>query len=341
MIEETKFAELYGVDIIKYTLENQNGFSVTVMNYGATITNIMFEGRDLVLGYDDLEGYLKSDGYLGATIGRYGNRIANGRFTLGGKEYDVGRNENGVTHLHGGYVGFDKQLWNVVGYNEGDEPSISFNHVFDDMEEGYPGELDVHVIFTVTAENSLKIEYKAISSKDTVCNLTNHTYFNLAGYDGGDVLSTVLFIDADRFTPIDSLSIPTGELRDVEGTPFDFRDRKPIGRDIAADCEQIKMGNGYDHNFCLNGSDIQAIAYCPESGIEMKMKTSEPSVQLYTGNFLNNILGKGGKGLHKHQGFCLETQHYPDSPNHDNFPSTLLPAETDYRSVTEFIFSKR
>lgn len=339
MITENKFGELYGVDVIKYTLENLNGFSVSLINYGATVTNLMFDGRDLVLGYDDLKGYMESDGYLGATIGRYGNRIASGRFTLGGTEYDVGRNENNVSHLHGGFVGFDKQLWTVASAFDGPAPSLSFNHVFDDMEEGYPGELDVTVTFTVTAENSLRIEYKAISSKDTVCNLTNHSYFNLAGFDGGNVLDTQLCINADRYTPVDDKLIPTGELAAVEGTPFDFRQPKAIGRDINAEHKQLKMGGGYDHNFCLNDGEIKVTAYCPSSKIKMSVKTSEPGVQLYTANFLENAVGKGGP-LYKHQAFCLETQHYPDSPNHSNFPSTALPAESDYYSVTEYIFEK-
>lgn len=342
MITENKFGELYGVDITKYTLGNKNGLSVSIINYGATITNVIFDGKDVVLGYDTLEGYLNSDGYLGATIGRYGNRIGFGRFTLDGVEYDVGRNENEFSHLHGGYVGFDKQLWNVVATNDGDEPSISFNHVFDDMEEGYPGELDVTVIFTVTSENSLKIEYKAIASKNTVINLTNHSYFNLNGYDGGNILDNELYINADAFTPYDEHLIPAGEIADVTGTPFDFRVAKKIGRDIGADNIQLKYGQGYDHNFVLNGNDddIKVTAYSEKTGIEMSVKTTEPAVQLYTSNCLANIVGKGG-GLYKHQAFCLETQHYPDSPNHDNFPSTYLPAETDFYSVTEYIFNKR
>lgn len=342
MINETNFGELYGVDVTKYTLENQNGFSVSVINYGATITNVCFDGRDVVLGYDTLEGYLKSDSYQGATIGRYGNRIGGGKFTLDGVEYDVGCNENEYSHLHGGYVGFDKQLWNVVNVCDGDEPSISFNHVFDDMEEGYPGEMDVTVIFTVTENDSLKIEYKAIASCDTVCNLTNHSYFNLAGFSGGKILSTELYIDADYYTPYDEHLIPTGEIRSVTDTPFDFRTAKEIGRDIDAGDEQLKIGGGYDHNFCLNSGDgIKITAFSKESGIEMSVKTTEPGVQLYTSNFLAGIYGKGGVPLYKHQGFCLETQHYPDSPNHDNFPSTLLPAETDFYSKTEYIFKKR
>ena len=342
MITETHFGELYGVDIIKYTLENANGMQVSVINYGATITNIIFEGKDVVLGYDDLEGYLKSDGYLGATIGRYGNRIANGKITLGKKEYELGCNENGITHLHGGFVGFDKQLWDVVGGDDGDEPWLALNHVFDDMEEGYPGELDVTVRFSVTAQNSLKIEYNAISSKETIINPTNHTYFNLNGFNGGDILGHELYMNADTFTPVDENLIPTGEIKDVTDTPFDFRTAKPIGKDINADCPQIKFGQGYDHNFCLcgNSDTVKIIVSGDKSGIQMSVKTSEPGVQLYTANVLKNMLGKGG-GLYKNQGFCLETQHYPDSPNHSNFPTTVLPAETKFYSVTEYIFSKK
>ncbi len=342
MIKESNFGELYGVDIIKYTLENENGFSVSVINYGATITNIVFDGKDVIVGHDELQGYLKFDGHLGGTIGRYGNRIGGGKFTLGGTEYELACNENEFSHLHGGYVGFDQQLWNVVALNDGESPSISLNHVFDDMEEGYPGELDVTVTFIATAENSLKIEYKAISSKDTVINLTNHAYFNLNGFDGGNILDTELWIDADAYTPYDEHQIPTGEIVTVTDTPFDFRTKKEIGEDISADHEQLRIGCGYDNNFVLNGGvdDIKVIAYCKHSGIEMSVKTSEPAVQLYTANHLTTPIGKGG-ALYKHQGFCLETQHYPDSPNHDNFPSTVLPAETDFYSVTEYIFNKR
>ncbi len=340
MIKETDFGELYGVDIVKYTLCGKGGLEVSIINYGATITNIVFDGHDVALGYDSLEGYLKSDGYLGATIGRYGNRLGNGIFHLGGKEYEVACNEKGITHLHGGFVGFDKQLWDVVGGSEEGAPSLSFNHIFDDMEEGYPGELDVTVTFTVTDENALKIEYRAISSKDTIINLTNHTYFNLNGYDGGNILDNELYIDADSFTPYNDKLIPTGEIRDVTGTPLDFRVQKPIGRDIESDDEQMRFGGGFDHNFCLNaGEGEKIVAFSPKTGIKMAVKTTEPGLQLYTANFLSNIVGKGG-GLYKHQGFCLETQHYPDSPNHDNFPSTVLPAETDFYSVTEYIFSK-
>ncbi len=341
MITETPFGELYGVDITKYTLESIGGLKVSLINYGATITNIIFDGKDVALGYDNLEDYLKSDGYLGATIGRFGNRIAGGKFTIGGKNYELGCNENGVNHLHGGFVGFDKQLWDVVAGEDCDEPWLAFNHVFDDMEEGYPGELDVTVRFTVTAHNSLKIEYKAISSKDTIVNFTNHTYFNLNGFDGGNILGHELYINADTFTPVDENLIPTGEIKDVADTPFDFRTAKTIGRDIAADCPQIALGHGYDHNFCLSGDNdtVKALVIGDKSKNKMSVKTSEPGVQLYTSNMLSNILGKGG-GLYKNQGFCLETQHFPDSPNHANFPSTLLPAETDFYSFTEYIFSK-
>lgn len=342
MIREENFGELYGVDVIKYTLVGINGLEASIINYGATITNIIFGGKDLVLGFNDLEGYKFSGDYIGATIGRYGNRIADGKFMLNGTEYILGPNENEITHLHGGYVGFDKQLWDVVAGEDCDEPWLAFNHVFDDMEEGYPGELDVTLRFIVTKENSLKIEYSATASEDTIINLTNHTYFNLNGFDGGDILDTTLKINADYFTPVDERLIPTGEIKSVDNTPFDFRTPKKIGKDINADCEQIKNGSGYDHNFCLSGDEdsIKISAYCEKSGIEMLVKTTEPGVQFYTSNILKSIIGKGG-GLYKHQGFCLETQHYPDSPNHSNFPSTVLPAETTFKSTTEYIFCKR
>jgi len=325
MIKETPFGEHFGAEITKYTLENNNGFSVSVINYGATVTNIIFGGKDFVLGYDDLSGYTRNRGFIGATVGRYANRIKGGRARLGEREIELSQN-NGENHIHGGFVGFDKQNWTLVADSDGDEPSISLNHIFEDMEEGYPGELDVTVTFTVTARNSLKIEYKALSSEDTIINLTNHSYFAL----GGSVLDTELCIKAPCYTPVDSALIPTGEIASVKGTEFDFLAPRRIERD-------------YDNNFCLEGGDdeVKITALDKTSGVELKVKTSEPAVQLYTASALNIPEGKGGVPNGKNTGFCLETQHYPDSPNHPNFPSTLLKKGENFYSFTEYIFDKK
>lgn len=326
MIKETPFGEHFGAEITKYTLENKNGFSVSVINYGATVTNIIFDGRDVVLGYDDLNGYTKNRGFIGATVGRYANRIKGGRACFGESELVLSQN-NGENHIHGGFVGFDKQNWTLTAYNDGDEPSISLNHIFEDMEEGYPGELDVTVTFTVTLENSLKIEYKAASSEDTIINLTNHSYFNLSG---GNILDTELCIKAPSYTPVDDTLIPTGEIASVKGTEFDFLAPRKIERD-------------YDNNFCLEGEDneVKIWAFDSASNIELLVKTSEPAVQLYTASALNIPEGKGGVPNGKNRGFCLETQHYPDSPNHPNFPSTLLKKGESFYSFTEYIFRKK
>lgn len=326
MIIESPFGEHFGAEITKYTLENKNGFSVSVIDYGATVTNIIFDGKDMVLGYDDLKGYTKNRGFIGATVGRYANRICGGRVRIGENKFFLAQN-NGENHIHGGYVGFDKQNWTLVAAIETDEPSISLNHIFEDMEEGYPGELDVTVTFTVTKDNSLKIEYKAISTEDTIINLTNHSYFNLSG---GNILNTELCISAPFYTPVDENLIPTGEIASVKGTQFDFLNARKIERD-------------YDNNFCLEGNDgeVKITAYSRESGIEMLVRTSEPAVQLYTASALNNPDGKGGVPNGKNRGFCLETQHYPDSPNHENFPSTLLKKGERFYSFTEYIFGKR
>ncbi len=325
MIKEIPFGEHLGAEITKYTLENKNGFSVSVINYGATVTNIIFDGRDVVLGYDDLGGYTRNRGFIGATVGRYANRIKGGRVKIGETEFLLAQN-NGENHIHGGFVGFDKQNFTVTALSDGDEPSVSLNHIFEDMEEGYPGELDLTVTFTVTSCNSLKIEYKALSTEDTLVNLTNHSYFNL----GGSVLDTELCLKAPFYTPVDDKLIPTGALASVKGTEFDFLAPRKIERD-------------YDNNFCLEGEDgeVKISAYSQESGIELKVKTSEPAVQLYTASALNIPEGKGGVPNGKNAGFCLETQHYPDSPNHENFPSTLLKKGESFYSFTEYIFNRK
>lgn len=341
-IQTTDFGVLPdGRPVTRYTLTGAGGLAASLLTYGATLQSLCFRGRDMVLGFDDLDGYLHIRGsYQGATIGRYGNRIADGRFSLNGRDYDVGCNENGTGHLHGGERGFDKQLWTATVLADGAEPAVAFSRRSPDGEEGYPGNLDVTVTFTVTADNVLRIAYEARTDADTVVNLTNHAYFNLNGFDGGDILDTELTIAADAITPVNDRLIPTGALRPVEDTPFDFRKPKPIGRDIDADDPQLAIGGGYDHNYVLNGTGLRPVATArsPRSGIAMTCVTDQPGVQFYAGNAIAEDAGKGGTPLFRRQGFCLETQHYPDSPNQPAFPSTLLRAGEVYQTVTEYRF---
>lgn len=332
-----------GQEIERYILQGAGGLRVSVLTYGATLQAVEFRGKDLLLGYDTLEEYMTAAGsYQGATVGRYANRIAQGRFTLGGRVYDVGCNEKGRGHLHGGVHGFDKKIWTAQVLSEGDAPCVKLSTVSEDGEEGYPGRLGVSVTVTVSADNVLRLAYEAASDADTVLNLTNHAYFNLNGWDGGDVLDTVLTVAADAITPVDSLLIPTGELLPVEGTPFDFRQGQSIGQALAGEHPQLTIGGGLDHNFVL-GMDRrmrQAIhAVSPRSGIAVDCRTDMPGVQIYTANFLNEKAGKGGVKLYRHQGFCMETQFFPDSPNRPEFPSTVLKAGETFRSVTEYAFS--
>ncbi len=320
----------------KYTITD-NDFSVSVITYGATITNIIFKGADVVLGYDTLEDYICQEGYLGSTVGRYANRIAKGLFTLNGKEYNVGCNEKGRGHLHGGVKGFKDCFYTaeIAGEN-----SVKMTYTAKDGEEGYPGNYTVAVTFTAE-DNALRIDYSATCDKDTVHNITNHSYFNLNGYNGENVLSTTLKINAEYITPVDELLIPTGELMPVKDTEFDFLSPKAIGRDIKGKHPQLIIGGGYDHNFVLGKTNEmrRAVeAYSPVSKITMYCDTTEPGVQLYTGNGLNSTAGKNGCTYGNHQGFCLETQHFPDSPNKQSFPSCVLKAGETYQSTTIYSF---
>ena len=325
------------------TLDNGQ-LSCTFLTYGATLQAVKFAGKDVILGYDRLEDYINAKGsYQGATVGRYANRIAGGTFALDGRTYDVGCNETGRGHLHGGVHGFDKKVWEAAVLDEGDEPRLRLSAVSEDGEEGYPGRLTVSVTLTVTADNTLRLSYEAASDKDTVLNLTNHAYFNLNGYDGGDVLDTVLTIHADAITPVDDRLIPTGELLPVKGTPFDFRKGQTIGAALAASHPQLKIGGGVDHNFVLGDNRrlrhaVHAVS--PRSGLAVDCWTDLPGVQVYTANFLGEDAGKGGINLYRHQGFCMETQFFPDSPNHPEFPSTRLKAREAFHSVTEYRFTK-
>ncbi|HEX8335324.1 MAG TPA: aldose epimerase family protein [Pyrinomonadaceae bacterium] len=335
-----------------YTLRNGRGAEARVMTYGATLVSLKVPDRagrfeDVTLGFDSLAAYEQDTHYMGQVIGRYANRIARGRFTLNGVEYKLAVN-NGENHLHGGLRGFDKVVWKARPFAARSGDAVEMTYVSRDGEEGYPGTMTVRVVYTLTASNALRIEYSATTDKDTVVNLTNHAYFNLAGHGAGDILGHLLTLNADRFTPTDAGSIPTGELRSVAGTPFDFRRATAIGARIDQGEEQLKFGNGYDHNFVVNGRPgtlrLAARASEPKSGRVMEVWTTEPGVQLYTGNFLfpdGEGAGKGGAAYRRRHGFCLETQHYPDSPNRPAFPSTVLRKGGRFRSTTVYKFSAR
>jgi aldose 1-epimerase len=333
-----------GETVQLYTLKNANGIETTITNYGGIVVSLTCPDKagkfaDVVLGFDTLEGYLGEHPYFGALIGRYGNRIAKGRFTLGGKEYKLAVN-NGENHLHGGLKGFDKVMWRAKEVG----PALELTYVSKDGEEGYPGNLTAVVRYTLTPANELRIDYTATTDKETVVNLTNHSYFNLAGEGSGDILSHQVTIHADRFTPVDSGLIPTGELRSVAGTSFDFRRAHAIGERINADNEQIRLGKGYDHNFVVNGAagTLRPAAKVTEakSGRILEVSTTEPGLQFYTGNFLDgSVKGKGGKPYKHRFGFCMETQHFPDSPNKPTFPATVLKPGQTYKSTTVYKLS--
>jgi len=334
-----------------YTLKNKNGMQVSITNFGATVVSIMVPDKsgkvaDVALGYDDLAGYELNKNYLGVLVGRYGNRIAHGKFSIDGTEYTLAKN-NGDNSLHGGIKGFNKAMWEAKDVSKGGEAAVEMKYVSKDGEEGYPGNLSVTVVYTLTNKNELKIDYSATTDKKTVVNLTNHTYFNLAGQGNGDILKEELTINADTFTPVDSGLIPTGELKKVEGTPFDFRKPTAIGARIDATDEQIKLGGGYDHNFVLNrkaatGLSLAARVSDPASGRTVEVWTTEPGVQFYTGNFLDgSFKGKGGVAYQKRTAFCLETQHFPDSPNHPSFPTTLLKPGEKYHTTTVYKFEAK
>lgn len=336
-----------GIPVDIFTLKNSKGTTVEITNFGGIIVSLMVpdkEGKldDVVLGYDKLAGYEKKGPYFGAIIGRYANRIGNSRFELNGVEYKLAKNE-GDNHLHGGIVGFDKVVWNAEVVTKNGTEALELTYRSKDGEEGYPGNLDVKVTYILTEDNALVIDYFAVSDKDTVVNLTNHSYFNLSGHASGDILHEKLMINADKFTPTDRYSIPTGELADVKGTPMDFTVLKPIGQDIGAQYEQILLTKGYDHNWVLNTngniSKKAAEVIDEKSGRAMEVYTTKPGVQLYTANFLDGSeIGKGGVAYNKNAALCLETQYFPDSVNKKNFPSPVLRAGEEYKHTTIYKF---
>ena len=337
----------HGEAVTLYTLTNKSGMSVSLMDYGATLVKLVVPDRhgkldDVALGFDHFAPYLTQTAYFGATAGRYANRIAKGQFKIGHATYQLPVN-NGPNSLHGGLRGFDKHVWKVQEVTS-DTPAIRFSRLSRDGEEGYPGNLFVSVTYTLTDDNRLRISYQATTDKPTILNLTNHTYFNLAGAGNGTILNHIVTLHAKAFTPVDDTLIPTGEIKKVEDTPWDFLNPTPIGLHLK---EVGGKPVGYDHNFVLEKGFLSNLSEAadvedPKSGRTMKVFTDQPGVQFYTGNFLDGtLIGKGGKAYPQYAGFCLETQHFPDSPNHDNFPSTVLAPGQIFKSTTVYAFGTK
>ena len=351
IVKQENFQTTYkGLKTDLFTIKNDNGAVMQVTNYGAKIVTLFVpdkEGNfdDIVFGYEKIQEYLDGDKYFGAIVGRYANRIAAGKFTLDGVEYQLPKNEGGKNLLHGGDSGFDDAVWagEITETPEGEAVRLTLHSP--DGDQGFPGNLHVVILYTLTNENKLIVDYSAVTDKPTVINLSQHSYFNLSGHASGPILNHELVINADNFTPVDQNLIPTGEIRPVEGTAFDFRTPHLIGERIANAEEQLILGMGYDHNFILNKEragelTFAASAYDILSGRFMQVYTTHPAIQFYTGNFLDgSAIGKGGSAYIYRSGFCLETQYYPDSPNHPNFPSTVLRPGDEYKHRTEFRFS--
>jgi len=330
-----------GQTIDQYTLTNSNGLKTKIITYGGYITSLQVPDRngkftDIVLGYDTLEQYVNDNAYIGALVGRYANRIAKGKFALNGVEYTLATN-NGPNHLHGGIKGFNKAVWNAQPIDDANGPGLNLTYISKDGEEGFPGNLSCTVIYTLTNNNELKISYEATTDKATIVNLTSHSYFNLAGHNSGDILGHELMINADNYTPADETLIPTGQIAPVKGMNVDFAKSTVIGSRIA------KVTGGYDHNFVLNNKKsklgLAARVYEPKAGRVMEIHTTEPGIQFYSGNFLDGSAKGKGTVYNKHCGFCLETQHFPDSPNKPNFPSVVLKPGEKYTHLTVHKFS--
>ncbi len=341
-----------GQSVALYTLTNTRGMQATITTYGGTLVSLLAPDRkgrlaDVTLGYDHLGGYVKDVGntYFGALIGRYANRIALGKYSVGGTPHTAFVN-NPPNSLHGGKAGFNKKVWTAVSSRAGHGAALTLRYVSPDGEEGYPGTLTTQVVYTLRDDNALQIDYKATTDKDTIVNLTNHAYWNLNGAGSGTILNHVMQLDADKFTPIDKTSIPLGPLEPVAGTPFDFRRPTPIGARISHKDTQLANGAGYDHNFVVNGPmgtlRPAARVYSPQSGRVLTVLTTEPGIQFYSGNFLNGTqIGKGNRPYTKRTGFALEAQHFPDSPNEPRFPTTLLKPGQTYHQTTVYAFSTR
>jgi len=335
-----------GETISLYTLRNEKGIEATISNFGGRLVTLKVPDRngnfaDIVLGYDSLEPYTKPNPFFGTLVGRYANRIANGEFTLNGKKYTLLKN-NGPNSLHGGGQGFDKKAWQAEISQDGQ--SLKLTYFSKDGEEGYPGNLTSVVTYSLGNDNTLSIDYAATTDADTVLNLTNHSYFNLAGHGNGKILDHQLMINADKFTPVNQNLIPTGELKSVEGTPFDFRQATAIGARIDSPDQQMQYGKGYDHNFVVNrSSDSPSLAARitePQSGRVMEVLTTQPGMQLYTANHIEGeIKGKGGAIYHFRSAYCFETQHFPDTPNQPSFPTATLKPGEKYHQITQFRFS--
>lgn len=336
-----------GSEVVQYTVTNKNGIEMNVINYGAIITTLKTPDKngvmeDIVLGFDSLKGYLHGSPFIGAVVGRYGNRIAKGKFKLDGKEYTLAIN-NAPNSLHGGVKGFDKVIWNVEEINVPEGPALKLTYLSKDMEEGFPGNLHAEVIYILGDNNELKLIYRATTDKATVINLTQHSYFNLTGNTKRDILDHELTIYSDEIVPVDKTLIPTGKFRKVAGTPFDFTTPHVIGSRINDKDEQLELGGGYDHCFVLRDSKDSlkhaATVTEPVSGRTMDVYTTEPGVQFYSGNFLTgNLTGKGNVTYQKRFGLCLETEHYPDSPNQPQFPSVVLKPGEVYKTSTVYKF---
>jgi aldose 1-epimerase len=337
-----------GVEVFLFKLTNSKGMEVEIINYGATIVSIKVPDRngnieDVVLGFDNIDSYIKPHPFFGAIVGRHANRIENAEFTLNGKTYYLAKND-GENHLHGGNEGFDKKLWESQIININMQESLQLSYFSKDGEENYPGNLEVKVTYTLTEENELIIDYYAISDKDTVVNLTNHAYFNLKGHNKGDIFDHQLMINADKFTVTDDKGIPTGEIRDVKGTAMDFTSLRSIREGFFSDYEQIKFRSGYDHNWVLTVSGKVAEKagelYEPDSGRLMEFFTTKPGVQFYSGNFVDTI-GKEGANYKNNSGLCLETQYFPNALKHEHFPSPILKVGEEYKHITIYKFSTR
>lgn len=338
-----------GQKVVQYTLTNDKGASAAIISYGGIVTSLKVPDRngkftDVVLGFKTLADYEKKSPYFGCLVGRYGNRIANGEFTLDGTTYQLARNNNGQS-LHGGLKGFDKVVWSATPVVTKQGPSLKLTYTSIDGDEGYPGKLTITATYTLTNRNELKLVFRAKTDKATIVNLTHHSYFNLAGQGNGDILDHVVTIHANKYTPVDDVLIPTGKLASVKGTPFDFRKPTTIGARINDPDGQLKNGNGYDHNWVADKlpGHLGMIAKIeePKSGRVMEVISTEPGVQFYSGNFLDGtITGKGGKVYHFRSGFCFEPQHFPDAPNHRNFPSTVLRSGETYKNTIIYRFAK-